>query len=184
LAAEKTDDEIMQDAASGDPGAFRAIVQKYYGRIFAVSYRIMNHYHDAQDITQETFTRAFASAGDFRSGGSAYRWLLRIAVNLCINEMRSARRRLTGRLEHETAAEGSTEEKARESEMEKEIRRAIHELPEAQRMAVVLAKFEGLSYREIAQMMGKSVSSVESLLVRARKTLLERLEKYAGSAGP
>ncbi len=177
-AVEESDDEIMQEVMAGDSGMFRVLVERYYGRIFATSYRYLDNYHDAQDATQETFTRAFASAAYFRTGGSVYRWLLRIAVNLCLNEMKSARRRLAGALEEEMSAQEGTEENVRLKRMEREIRQAIQGLPETQRMAVVLSKFEGLSYADIAQVMGRSVPAVESLLVRARRTLLKRLAEY------
>lgn len=178
MAAVKPDDEIMRDVVSGDPDAFRFLVEKYTRRIFSVSYRYLNNYQDAEDVTQEVFTRGFAAAKKFKAYGSVYGWLLRIAVNLCINELKSTRRRVVGVLETGTEEGVNGEEDIRRQEMKRAIEEAMSHIPDSQRMAIILSKYEGLSYKEIAEITGRSVSSVESLIVRARRALVKKLEKY------
>jgi len=181
LVEEKTDLDLIREAASGGREAFERLVEKYYRRVFGVSYRYLMNAQDAEDVTQEVFTRAFAAAGDFVPKGSVYGWLMRITVNLCLNELK-ARARRPGELLDEDRAEGS--EGGREIgrlEARRQVSAALAALPEDQRMAVILAKYEGFSYDEIAGIMDRSVASVESLLVRARRELVRRLEPYVVS---
>ena len=174
----KTDEEIIKQVVAGNTDAFGLIVSKYYRIVFSVSYRYLNHYQDAEDMSQEVFTRAFAKSREFETYGSIYRWLMRITVNLCINEARSARRRLMELHEVNDMPAAAGEEGMMDFQMKQDIQKAIGELPTSQRMALILSRYEGLTYGEIARMMDKSVASVESLLVRAKQTLMKKLEKY------
>ncbi|MFH1436822.1 MAG: RNA polymerase sigma factor [Pseudomonadota bacterium] len=178
MAETKTDEDIIAEVVAGNTDAFGLIVSKYYRVVFSVSYRYLNHYQDAEDMTQEVFTRAFAKAGEFEAYGSIYRWLMRITINLCINEARSARRRLTQLREMNDVPAAAGEEGMMDFQMKQDIQKVIGDLPSPQRMALILSRYEGLTYGEIAHMMDRSVSSVESLLVRAKRTLMKKLEKY------
>jgi RNA polymerase sigma-70 factor (ECF subfamily) len=181
LAEEKTDLDLIQEAASGGRQAFEKLVEKYYGRVYGVSYRYLMNAQDAEDVTQEVFARAYAAAGDFVPRGSVYGWLMRITVNLCLTELKVRARRPVEPLD-DARVDGS--DGAREidrREVRRQVESALSALPDDQRMAVILAKYEGFSYDEIARAMDRSIASVESLLVRARRELARRLEPYVTS---
>jgi len=178
VADERTDEAILRDAASGNRESFRELVERYTRRVFSVSYRYLGNVHDAQDATQEAFTRAFASAGRFEPRGSVYAWLMRITVNTCINELRARRHRPLDRDDEGDLGGKGGEDDLLDLELRRQVRKALDELPPAQRMAVILAKYEGFSYDEIAGIMDRSVASVESLIVRGKRALAEKLAPY------
>ena len=181
MAGEKTDEKLLLDRNQREREVFTEIVQKYWRRIFAVTYRYLGNIHDAQDMTQEVFTRAYGAFLDFKNGGNVYGWLVKIAVNLCINETKSMRRKKSEPYDDECEAQMHDVHENRE--IVEVLKGVLTSLPESQRMAVILSKFEGMSYQEISQVMGKSVSSVESLLARARKTIAKKMQKYISLEG-
>jgi len=173
----------MAEAASGSREAFAAIVERHHRLVYRVAWRYLGHEEDAKDAAQTAFVRAWGAAGSWRQTGSVRGWLLRITANVCLGELASARRRLlvlTGDEPAHGRPAAAGGDVAAGRELRERLRRAIGELPPAQRMALVLSKYEGLGYAEVARAMGRSVAAVESLIARAKLALVERLREETG----
>jgi RNA polymerase sigma-70 factor (ECF subfamily) len=181
------DEALMARIAGGDTGAFEILVGRHQRRILNLIYRSLSDRAQAEDMAQEVFLRVWRAAGDYSPKAKFTTWLYRIAVNLCLDAIKSARHRqflihpegLPASPAEEAQPVGngtpSPEELLIDAEETGRILAALQELPTNQRLAVVLKKFDGLSYEEISRVLGSSVPAVESLLVRAKKTLREKL---------
>jgi RNA polymerase sigma factor (sigma-70 family) len=185
-----TEEKLIGLLKLGDPEAFRTLVDQYSGRVFNTALGLLNNREDAEDITQEVFTEVFCSVRQFRQQSKLSTWIYRIAVSKSLEFLRSRNRKkrfasmvdLFGR-EQQLNVSGndpfyhpgvSLERK----EMAARLFEALRQLPDTQRTAFTLSKLESLSYSEIAEVMKVSVSSVESLLFRAKQNLHKILEKY------
>lgn len=185
------DAEVLARVAAGDEAAFETLVRRHQDRLLGVCQRLLGDREEARDAAQEVFLKAFRKAGSYRPRGKVYTWLYRIAVNHCLNRLR---RRKVVRFLSLGALGGADDEAALppdradpadpapdpEAALEARrrwaaTRRAIDRLPESQRAVLVLAKFEGLAYREIAQVLGITVGAVESRLFRAMRTLEQEI---------
>jgi RNA polymerase sigma-70 factor (ECF subfamily) len=170
--------------AAGDLDAFAPLVARHQDRVVRLCARILGDRDEALDVAQETFLRAYRHAADAEPRGALSTWLHRIAVNLCLNRLR--RRRLvrflslTPEPEAERAGPEVAEPASAAADPERELlarerwrrtREAIDALPAGQRAVLVLARFEGMSGREIAETLGISEGAVESRLVRAMRRL-------------
>jgi RNA polymerase sigma-70 factor (ECF subfamily) len=187
----REDDALVTAAASGDEEAFRVLVERWERRVQAFFYRSLGSREDAADLAQETFIRLHRAAPRYIGRGRFAAFLFRIAGNLARNEIRksSIRRFLSfgggsgpddpspdaflDRLEGPEAAR--PDEAFRRAEEAARVQRAILALPERQRTALVLKRFEGMSQKEIAEAMGVSESAAESLVIRAMKALRRSL---------
>jgi RNA polymerase sigma-70 factor (ECF subfamily) len=139
----------------------------------------------AKDLAQEVFVRVWQAAKNYKPKAKFSTWIYRIAVNLCLNELKSVKRRRLIPLGTEEKPDSeyptpsdvsqSPEDLLLAKERSRQISEALQSLPENQRMALILKRYDNLSYDEIGKVMGCSVSAVESLLVRAKKNLQEKL---------
>jgi RNA polymerase sigma-70 factor (ECF subfamily) len=172
------DTELMTRLANGDMAALGDIVKRNQGRILSLSYRILKDWHRAEDITQETFLRVYKAAKHYKPKARFTTWLYRIAINLCFDEQRK-RARTAVPLEDAGPAvlAESDRDAAERKEVVESVKTAVNELPERQRIAVILHRYDGLSHTEIAEVTGWTQSAVESLLVRAYANLREKLNK-------
>lgn len=176
-----TDEHLIGLAANGDGQAFERIVHKYQQAVFNTIYRYTGSRDDVQDLAQEIFIKVWRNAAKFKGKSKFSTWLYRIVVNHCINYRR--RRRQDHISLDELSEKGRTPASLQvrddweERNRAKYVRQAVDELPDRQRMALVLSHFEGRSYKEIAEIMKISVSSVESLIFRARSNLRQKLAK-------
>jgi RNA polymerase sigma-70 factor (ECF subfamily) len=184
-----SDEELMGRIARSDAQAFEILVQRHQGRILNLIYRTIGDRIHAEDVAQEVFLRVWLAAKDYSPKAKFTTWLYRIAVNLCLDNLKSAHRKqpfmhlytgVDNPGENDGVLNGcdsapSPEELLIDAEESHRIFAALQALPTNQRLAVVLTKFDGLSYNEISQALGCSVSAVESLLVRAKKNLCEKL---------
>ncbi len=181
----------MVDVAKGDTSAFRTIVEKYQNQVMRTVYRFTGDYYQAEDLTQEVFVRVFKAAKRYRPRAKFKTWLFRIVVNLCLNYRRDRARRRTESLDVPLIINGNSlprdvrgpdgdipEMASEKRELKEVVRDAVDTLPTNQRLAVILRRFEEMSYREIAETMDVSVGAVESLLFRARQNLKTRLAPY------
>jgi RNA polymerase sigma-70 factor, ECF subfamily len=183
-----SDEALMAGIAGGDERAFESLVRRHRKRILNLIYRTVGERTQAEDLVQEVFLRVWRAAGDYTPQARFTAWVYRIAVNLCLDAMKSAYHRQSfvrpyggknsdedGELLYGADDAGSPEQLLLAAEESRRIHAALRNLPAKQRMAVALKKFDGLSYDEIGRVMGCSRSAVESLLVRAKRTLREKL---------
>jgi len=183
-------EELMTRIGTGDRYAFEILVRRHQRSVLNFIYRFIGDRREAEDLAQEVLLRVWQSAATYKPTAKFTAWLYRITVNLCINKQKSDRiRRLfmvpASRKEEEDlgdefsadhATKGpSPEDILLEAERNRQILSALRHLPANQRIALILKKHEGLSYKEIAGIMGCSVSAVDSLLIRAKKNLLKKL---------
>ena len=179
-----SDEELMTAIAAGDQRAFRVLVERHQGLVIGTVTRMIGA-GDAEDIAQQVFLNVWNSAPRWRPEAKVTTWIMTVAKRLVFNE---SRRRKRSRIipqasEEETTHEASDESpgpdaRLLEGELHEAIGRAMSLLNEKERMAVVLRRHEGMQYEEIAVILGTSVSSVKSLLFRARTTLREKLAPY------
>lgn len=180
--------EALARVAAGDSGAFASLVDSHQERLLRLCERLLGDAEEARDAAQEVFLKAYRKAGEVRPQGQVYTWLYRIAVNHCLNKLR--RRKLVRFLRWESpeeevpAFDPPDEAAGPAASLEarrrwQATRRALARLPENQRSVVVLVRFEGLSYKQTAEVLGITEGAVESRLVRA----MRRLEAAAQEAG-
>ncbi len=179
--------KIMTEVAEGDLSAFRTIVELHHKPLISFIARFTGDRDSAEDIAQEVFLRVFKAAKDYKPQAKFRTWLFTIATNLCLNEIRTNKNRpgivdLTNLNEQEypiVAPEASSPQKAAENtELSAAVREAIRNLPENQRITILLREYNDFSYKEISKIMGLSTSAVESLLQRARQSLKKQLNPY------
>jgi RNA polymerase sigma-70 factor (ECF subfamily) len=174
------DAELIQRTAGGDEQAFEQLVTKYERAVFNTIYRYIGNYDDVEDIAQEVFLRVWRHAGTFKGRSKFSTWLYRITANQCLS-YRSKHKQPPVSLDS-IAEKGTipdalqTRTDTAQRERVQTIKKTLDELPERQRMALVLSQYEGLSYKEIAAAMKVSVSSVESLIFRARTALRKKFD--------
>ena len=169
----------MAALAAGDMRGLAELVRRHQGRALALAYRILADWGLAEDAAQEAFVRVCRSAGSYRPEAKLTTWLYRIVTNLCLDGARRARHapRLMADPPPVTSGDDPAEpiEKDEQSRL---VRRAIGELPERQRVVIVLHRYHDLSHREVAEATGWTTSAVESLLVRAYANLRDALRPY------
>ncbi len=181
---------LVERARRGDRNAFRQLVLAYQERIFVVVRGMVRNQEDARDIAQEVFIKAYASLDSFRGQSSFYTWLYRIAVNMAIDFRRKMDRKQESEYDDRREADGaegafvpdatrlSPERALKDKELGRHIMAAVARLPEEQRTAIVLRELEGLSYKEIAEVMKCSQGTVMSRLFYGRKKLQESLKDF------
>ncbi|MBN2380175.1 RNA polymerase sigma-70 factor [candidate division WOR-3 bacterium] len=173
------DEKLIADAAKGDAEAFERLVKRYQRQVLSTAYRYVGDTTTAEDLTQEVFIKVWEKAGSFKGRSKFTTWLYRIVVNHCLNyQERRKRRKLVGLNELVPDEGPGIEEKIEKRRKAQVVREAVAELPERQRIALILSRFEGYSYAEIAKIMKVSVSSVESLIFRAKDNLRKQLTPF------
>jgi RNA polymerase sigma-70 factor, ECF subfamily len=173
--------EWMKRIAAGDMEAFRLLVEAHQTRVIGTISKMLGSEAEAEDLAQQVFIRVWKSAGRYRPTAKFTTWLFRITRNLVFNELRRRRHFVEPKDDLPEPTERSEKEPDQvllEGELQTAIQEAINQLPEAQRLAIVLRRYENLPYEEIAQVMGTTVPAVKSILFRARTELRERLAKY------
>lgn len=179
------DAELLRLTAAGDEDAFRIIVERHGTAIYTFFRRIVRSKEDAEDLTQELFTTLFRSAPRYRPEAPFSAFMYRIASNLAASHLRKISIRSSDSLD-ELAEEGHELENRKQEERPdgayearetlKRYEEALRKLPLDWQIAMELRVGRELSYREIAEAMGKSVSAVESILVRARERIISFME--------
>jgi len=177
------DAELMQQVARGDHEAFNILVQKYRPPVLNTAFRYVGDREEAEDLAQEAFLRVYQARHRYRPTAQFSTWLYRIVANVCLDARRRRQARPVESLEAlgEEPAEAhspSPHEAVERTELQAAVRAAIAALPPRQRLAVILHRYEGRSYQEIADALDCSVSAVETLLHRAKQNLKERLRDY------
>jgi len=180
------DTELMLAFKAGDENAFKLLVEKYSPQIFNFAYRFTFNRGDAEDIAQETFLRVHGSASHYLPSAKFSTWLYMIASNLSLDYLKKrkhnpawAARPVQGQTSEEDGRHIDIEDKASitpekyasEKAVSEKVNAALSKLPENQRLALTLKVYEDRPYQEIAEILECSVSSVESLIFRARQNL-------------
>ena len=192
---EQAEVELIKRAQHGDSHAFDALVRLQDRRVLQIAYSMLNNLHDAQDVYQETFLRAFAKIGTFRFDASFATWLGRIAINLSINKRRQRRRmnwlsldqrnrdaELHGEFIDRQNYEHSAEEEAAANEMAERLQRSLDVLSPAQRAVFTLKHLHGCKIREIAGMLNCAEGTGKYYLFRATRKRHNELAPYCKSA--
>jgi RNA polymerase sigma-70 factor (ECF subfamily) len=193
LEARDPDVRLMLQVRDDVQGAFEVLVERYQHRLVGVLVHLVGRIEEAEDLTQEVFLRVYRARKGYRPRSKFSTWLFTIANNLALNHLRSKGRApsmaaggdgasASGESrpiqERVPAREGTPSAQMRQVELSEVVREALDVLGEDQKMAVLLNKFEDMSYAEIAEVMGRSEAAVKSLLARARTHLREHLEPY------
>jgi RNA polymerase sigma-70 factor, ECF subfamily len=186
-AAQDPNVQLMLRFQQGDRAAFDELIERNLNTVHALVYRFLREPSQIEDITQEVFLRIFRNAHRYKPTAKFSTWMYRIVANLCFNVMRSRKTRRTYAVDFQGGDDDETnwqlpDESAptpgadlEQTELAGRIGRAISDLPENQRIAIVLYKYEGQNYEEIADVLDLSTMAVKSLLSRARSNLREKL---------
>jgi RNA polymerase sigma-70 factor (ECF subfamily) len=186
-----SDAEIMLRAKAGDQSAFDYLVQKYRRPIVSFMYRMARNMAAAEDLAQEVFLRVYRSRQSYEASAKFTTWLYRIATNLAVNHARDTRHErpeVTVSLDEPDEESGTTLElpdgalTAEQSMVRRErmmaIRSKVEALPEQQKLAVIMHKYQQMDYKQIAEVLKKSESATKSLLFRAYETLRDQLKEF------
>jgi len=188
------DAALMLRAKDGDMAAFEELVEKYKQPVLNLMFRMLHDLSEAEDLAQTVFIRVFQSASRYEPSAKFSTWIYTIARHLCLNEIRRRSRHPAISLDSsqdddEEAAPRQFEDQRSSTapqamlhrELEAKIQQALDQLPEKQRLAVLLCRQDELSYEQIAAILGLSLSATKSLIHRARETLKFKLKPYLQS---
>jgi len=166
-----SDHELMGRAAKGDERAFRTLAERHAWAALRVARRILGNEAMAEDVVQDALLRVWINAPRWRPEAAFRTWLYRIVVNLCLNARRRAPDLPLDAAAQVADAGLAPDEQLQRDERDRKLASAIDALPARQRAAIVLTYQEGLGNADVADVLDTSVSSVETLLVRAKRTL-------------
>jgi len=176
--------ELILRCQQGDQDALKAIFDRYQTKVYRIAYGVVRQREDALDIVQEVFIKLFRSIRNFKGRSNFYTYLYRMALNTAIDHTRRRVKMQPVSLDEEGAFEPAEDiEKGADKillqkELEEKLKGAMKRLPADQRTAILLREVEGLSYQEMAEVMGCSIGTVMSRLHYARKKLQESLRVY------
>jgi RNA polymerase sigma-70 factor (ECF subfamily) len=181
-----TDNDIIQQVVNGDKEVFRLLVQRYQSMVFRITVGFVHNKEDADDLTQEIFIQVYHALSKFRGEANFQTWLYRIVLNAALNHTRKNKRNIFQRLGNLFHQDWEKEKYLRipetenpeniliEEEHRELVRKALDTLPENQRSAIILSKYDDLSQREIAEILGTTEGAVEALLQRAKSNLRKK----------
>jgi len=193
IAPDAFDDrKLVRAAQKGDPAAFRELVERYQRRVYQLAVGMLKDSDDAMDIAQETFVRVHKYLPSFKGDSSFFTWTYRIAMNLCLDAQRKK-----GRVERVDLADGDAAEieaamdppsaalagpqrAALNTELQGKLEEALASLSESHRSILLLREMEGLSYEELAKVLGIRKGTVMSRLFHARLKMQNKLREYLG----
>ena len=182
-----TDPEIIALILQGDKEKFRLLVEQYQQMVFRTCMGFLHNKDDADDLTQEVFIQAYKSLSGFKGNASFSTWIYRIAINASLNKIRRSSKNfflqrfetLTGKEENKKPLQVTDTDDPESIIIRNErvewIRKALDSLPENQRTAIVLSKYDDLPQKKIAEIMNTTEGAVEALLQRAKKNLRDKL---------
>ncbi|MCF7975790.1 MAG: sigma-70 family RNA polymerase sigma factor [Phycisphaerae bacterium] len=177
-----TDEHLVQKIGKGHTQALAELVRRHQQRALHLAFRSVGDWHLAEDVVQEAFLRVNRAASKYTPDAKFSTWFYRIVVNLCMDELRRGQRhsRATTQAMEEGQSFVETPVHAQEvAELQQAVHRALGQLNERERVAVILHRFEGQSHEQIAEIMEASVSAVESLLVRSYRKLRQILADFS-----
>jgi RNA polymerase sigma-70 factor (ECF subfamily) len=179
-----TDEELVARAQDGDASAFDVLVRRWERKIRGAIYRIMRSDDDALDLCQETFLKAYRGLGSFKQEARFSSWLYQIALNLCRDRLRRKRGKTWVSLEDLDDASGAPRNTGPSAldliearDLSRTVAVAVAALPEDQREVIVLKEYQGLTFLEIAEVLGLPMSTVKTRLYRGLGQLKDQLER-------
>ena len=191
LEARDSDVRLMLQVRDDVPGAFEVLVERYQHRLVGLLGHLVGRPDEAEDLTQDVFLRIYRARKGYKPKAKFSTWLFTVANNLALNHLRNKSRNPTvpptggistaglgGPTSLAVARDATASAQLGQVELADVVRDALAVLGEDQKLAVLLNKFEDMSYADIAEVMGRSEPAVKSLLARARTQLRERLEPY------
>lgn len=184
-----TDAELIERLIAKDNDAFKQLINDYQSLVYKACFNLLRDQEDAEDIAQEVFIEVFESIEQFKLQSKLSTWLYRISINKSLNHLRKMKRKsLISSIERffDKSLPLNVEDKAASDspysieyqERSKVLQSAINSLPDNQRIAFTMNKYNELSYQEITEIMGLSLASVESLIHRAKLNLQKKLVNY------
>jgi RNA polymerase sigma-70 factor, ECF subfamily len=183
----RKDEELVARASAGEVDAFNQLVTRWERPIYALAYRTLGREEDARDVVQEAFLRAYRGLRGFKGEAKFSSWLYRITLNLCRDWIRRERRAPLVQVpegvdpvdlaDERVAPQESVEELVARREMSQAVAKAMAELPEEQRAAIMLKEYHGLTFQEIADMLDCPLSTVKTRLYQGLSVLRRRLER-------
>jgi RNA polymerase sigma-70 factor, ECF subfamily len=180
-----SDWELVQKCQAGEIGAFQELVSRYHQKIYVVIVGLLRNREDALDVAQETFFRAYRKIKSFQGGSSFYTWLYRIAVNMAIDSQRRQKRNpldfretMDGLFEEQNEVARDPFSDVHDRELREKLVSAINDLTPEHKAVIILRTVEGLSYKDIGEILGCSEGTVMSRLHYARKKLQEKLSAF------
>ncbi|MSP62966.1 MAG: sigma-70 family RNA polymerase sigma factor [Myxococcales bacterium] len=190
------DHQLVEEARAGSQAAFRGLVERYQRKIYGMAFAMLRDSDQAKDVVQDAFIKVYQHLGDFQGASGFYTWLYRIAMNLCIDRTRRAKRIAQVEFEDDAAHDdgGASEvsphrlgfDPARaldDQEIRGQVLAALDQLSPKHRAVIILREVEGLSYKEIADAMECSQGTVMSRLFHARKKMQEMLRSFVEGDG-
>jgi RNA polymerase sigma-70 factor (ECF subfamily) len=190
------DRRLVRAAQKGDQGAFRQLVERYQRRVYQLALGMMKDADEAMDISQETFVRVHRYLPTFKGDSSFFTWTYRIAMNLCLDAQRRRNRgeridvsegdeaEIEAAMDPPSAALAGPQRAALNSELKDKIEDALAGLSENHRAILLLREVEGLSYEELAKVLGIRKGTVMSRLFHARLKMQKKLREYLGDEAP
>lgn len=181
-----TDEELVARSVGGDLDSFNQLVLRWERPIYALAYRVIGREEDARDVAQETFLRAFRALKGFKGQAKFSSWLYRITLNLCRDWIRRERRTPVVQapegvdvieLAGETSPSESIEELVSRHELGRAVGKAMSQLPEEQRTAIILKEYHGLTFQEIADLLDCPLSTVKTRLYQGLTVLRKQLRE-------
>src|SRR5205809_6274849 len=183
----RTDEELVASATAGDLESFNQLVVRWERPIYALAYRTLGREEDARDVVQEAFLRAFRGLRNFRGDAKFSSWLYRITLNLCRDWIRRERRAPIAQMpegvdpievaDEKMSPTESVEDLVARQELSGAVARAMADLPEEQRTAILLKEYHGLTFQEIADQLDCPLSTVKTRLYQGLSVLRRRLER-------
>ncbi len=195
MSEQDLDRQLVERARSGDKRAFDLLVQKYHRRLMRLLSRMVRNQEEVEDIAQETFIKAYRALPQFRGDAAFYTWLYRIGVNTARNFLASRGRSMPTISDQAVNDDDEPDERLVAQDintpesmlLSKQVAVAVNDaveaLPEELRTAITLREMEGMSYEEIAEMMGCPIGTVRSRIFRAREAIAAKLRPILGTTG-
>jgi len=188
----RTDEELVARATAGDQDSFNQLVARWERPIYALAYRTLGREEEARDVVQEAFLRAYRGLKGFKGEAKFSSWLYRITLNLCRDWIRRERRAPIVQVpegvdpvdlaDAQVSPSESVEDLVGRREMSQAVAKAMAELPEEQRVAIMLKEYHGLTFQEIADQLDCPLSTVKTRLYQGLSVLRRRLERQQAEA--
>ena len=181
-----TDHELALRARSGDDSAFTELMRRHYKGVLNFIYRFTNGNNSSEDLTQEAFLRVYKSIKNYEPEAKFSTWLYKIATNLCLTHLKKNKRDLSLDEINENIGErpDPNSEDAydilKRRDIKDKVMAAISTLPEREKVAITLCKYQGFSYNEVAEVLDCSVGAVKTHIYRGRIKLVEKLKPQLG----